>query len=150
MGKSIVVFLATILILGCKEEKQEVKKSNPMDIVNNPLTADSATDLSSLGTLQFADTVFNFGKIKSGEIVTHTFVYKNTGNSPVLISDANTSCGCTVPEYKKEPIAVGEDGEIKIKFNSEGKHGMVSKSVYLKTNANPAIQGLIIQGEIID
>lgn len=136
-------------IYSCGDQKTaEPKTNNPMDLVVNPRTADANADLSQLGTLLFEDTTFDFKEINEGDVVTHTFKYKNVGKSPVLITEANTSCGCTVPDYKKEPIAPGEEGEINVKFNSEGKHGDIAKSVYVKSNGNPAIQGLMIYAKI--
>jgi Protein of unknown function (DUF1573) len=149
MRKLVTAFcLISITFFSCEDKKTTKKGPNPLDLVNNPRTADSAADLSQLGTLQFRDTTFDFKDIKEGEVVTHSFAYKNVGKSPVLISEANTSCGCTVPDYKKEPILPGEEGEIEVKFNSKGKSGPNYKTIYLKSNGNPAIQGLAINANV--
>jgi inner membrane protein involved in colicin E2 resistance len=77
---------------------------------------------------------FDFGTIKEGDKVEHTFVIKNTGKTDLLIVNAQPSCGCTVPEWTKEPIQPGKTGEVKIVFNSTGKPGQQSKHINLTTN----------------
>ena len=77
---------------------------------------------------------FDFGTIKEGDKVEHTFVVKNTGKTDLLIVKAQPSCGCTVPEWTKEPIQPGKTGEVKIIFNSAGKPGQQNKQINLETN----------------
>jgi len=88
-------------------------------------------------TIQFAETEFDFGKMKQGDQVEHVFKFTNTGNEPLIIEDAKGSCGCTVPSYPKEPIAPGATGEILVKFNSAGKSNNQQKTVTLTANTNP-------------
>lgn len=91
--------------------------------------------------ITFTEEVFDFGEIDQGDIVEHTFVFENTGNVPLIISNAKGSCGCTIPSYKKdEPIAPGEKSEMLVRFNSRGKSGIQSKTVTIYSNAqnNPA------------
>src|SRR5215216_1648023 len=73
---------------------------------------------------KFEEEEFNFGTIKQGEVVTHVYTFTNTGKEPLIITSASGSCGCTVPEYPKEPIKKGEKASIKVTFNSGGKMGM--------------------------
>ncbi len=76
-----------------------------------------------------------FGTINEGDIVETSFVFTNTGNSDLMISDARGSCGCTVPEYPKNtPIAPGETRDIKVKFDSANKPGNQTKTVTLTNN----------------
>lgn len=77
---------------------------------------------------------FDFGTIKQGETTTYILKFKNTGKSPLIITDIIKGCGCTTPEWPKEPIAPGKGGEIKISFNSTGKMGMQNKPVTIKSN----------------
>lgn len=102
----------------------------------------------SSAAIYFAENSFDFGKISEGDKVTHDFVFTNKGSEPLIISDASASCGCTVPEYPKEPIAPGKDGIIKVIFNSEGKPGMQHKVVALTSNSNPASTEIYITGEV--
>lgn len=77
---------------------------------------------------------FDFGVINEGDKVEHIFKFKNLGKTDLLVVHAQASCGCTVPEWTKQPIKPGEFGEIKIVFNSTGKPGEQRKTVTLTTN----------------
>lgn len=91
---------------------------------------------------------FDFGIVDEGEIVKHVFKFKNTGNEPLVISNAKGSCGCTVPTWPKEPVPPGSTGEINVEFNSKGKPGMQSKRVTVTANTNPTETFLEIKGEV--
>ncbi len=67
-----------------------------------------------LPLFEFAEESHDFGSINEGDVVEHTFKFKNVGDAPLIISSATASCGCTVPEWPKEPIPVGEEGEIAV------------------------------------
>ncbi len=99
--------------------------------------------------MKFEKELHDFGKITQGEKVSYVFKFKNTGKSNLIISSASASCGCTVPEYTKEPIAPGADGQVEVKFNSEGKSGVQSKTVTLVTNCEPNNRIIKIAAEII-
>ncbi len=99
-------------------------------------------------TVQFEESEYNFGKIKEGDKVVHNFKFKNTGKEPLIINSAKGSCGCTVPEWPKEPIAPGASGEIKVEFNSKGKSGQQSKSVTIMANTDPNPSHLTIKGDV--
>lgn len=86
-------------------------------------------------TVRFDKDTFDFGTIKDGDMVEHTYKFKNTGANPLMIDDVIATCGCTIPSYTKTPIAPGQNGEIKISFNSKGKAGNVSKSITVISNA---------------
>lgn len=86
-------------------------------------------------TISFDDTKHNFGTITEGEKVKHAYKFKNTGNNPLLISNAVASCGCTVPSYPKQPIPPGGEGEIVVEFNSTNRAGQQKKNVMIYSNA---------------
>lgn len=120
------------------------------DLVNNPRTANGIApeDLEAMPTMEFSDTVYNFGTIKEGDIVVHEFEFKNNGKNPLIISNAKGTCGCTAPEYSTEPIPGGKTGVMKIQFNSAGKSGFQNKSVSITTNSKRGIHVLYIKGEV--
>jgi Protein of unknown function (DUF1573) len=97
-------------------------------------------------TLQFANDIWDFGKIKEGAIVEHVYEVKNTGREPLLITDCKASCGCTIPQWPKDPIAVGETGKIEVKFNSAHKGGEVSKAITVTANTEPEQNFLTLKG----
>lgn len=148
-----LVFLSSLICLflfGCKENTAEetVTEGLSTDLVNNPRTMNGAVQDSSLGKLLFKDTVYDFGKIKAGKIVSHTFSFVNSGKRDIIINDAKGSCGCTVPEYPTQPIKPGDSGIIKVTFNSEGKHGFNDKNVAIFTNGLPSAYQLFIQAAV--
>lgn len=100
-------------------------------------------------TVQIIDSVYNFGKITDGEKVEYSFRFKNTGKNSLIVTNANASCGCTVPEKPEAPIKPGETGFIKVVFNSQGRVGDVHKEVTVASNAYPAFPPLEIRGEVI-
>ena len=104
--------------------------------------------LQKKALLTFSDTIHHFGPIREGEIVSHDFEFTNTGNKDLLISSAKASCGCTVPQFRKEPIHPGEKSYIHVSFNSSGKRGYNEKSVVIQSNAEPAEQEIYIQAEV--
>lgn len=106
-------------------------------------------NVESTTSIAFEEEVFDFGEITQGEKVTHTFKFKNTGDADLVIVSAKGSCGCTVPEWPKEPIAPGANGEISVVFNSEGKSGKQHKRVSIVANTEPSTTAIALKGEII-
>ncbi len=98
--------------------------------------------------LKFSEEKHNFGKIKEGVVATHSFEFKNTGNSPVVISNVAPSCGCTTPELTKEPIMPGKTGKITASYNSKGRPGAFNKSIVVTSNAQNGQIVLFINGEV--
>ncbi|HKZ38897.1 MAG TPA: DUF1573 domain-containing protein [Chryseolinea sp.] len=94
-------------------------------------------------------TAYDFGKIPLNKPVTHEFKFTNTGNAPLVISSVQASCGCTVTEYSKDPIAPGGEGFVKATYNAS-KVGVFSKSVTVNANAEESVVQLIIKGEVIE
>lgn len=90
----------------------------------------------------------HFGEITQGDVFEYDFIFKNTGDAPLVITNAKGSCGCTVPVWPREPIAPGEEGKIAVKFNSAGKMGTQNKTVTLSTNASPKPVTLFVKGVV--
>jgi hypothetical protein len=100
--------------------------------------------------MTFATTKHDFGLINQGDRVTYSFSFKNTGKADLIITSAKGSCGCTIPQYPKEPIKPGASGKIEVSFNSSGKHGEQHKSVTLTTNTAKGQEMLNITASIND
>lgn len=118
------------------------------DAVTNTASANGNVN-ADLPEIKFDEEVFDFGKITQGEKVSHAFTFKNVGKKNLIISGASGSCGCTVPEWPKEPIKPGGEGTINVVFSSEGKSGMQEKTVTVVTNCEPATRVIRIKTEII-
>jgi hypothetical protein len=100
-------------------------------------------------TVMVIDTAYNFGSVKEGEIVEYSFRFKNSGKNPLVILNAQASCGCTVPEKPEEPIAPGNTGSIKVKFNSDKRSGEARKTITVTSNARPEFPVLILKGTVV-
>jgi len=119
------------------DEVLKSDKINGSKIYYNPVSADKPIKGQEPAKLSFEKNEHDFGTIKEGELVHHIFKFKNSGKAPLVITNASGTCGCTVPEWPKEPIAPGKSGEIKVTFNSKGKRGVEEKEVYVMANTIP-------------
>lgn len=88
--------------------------------------------------ITFSEETFDFGDIKQGDKVEHTFDFKNTGTEPLILSNVLTTCGCTATDWPRDPVAPGKGGSITVKFNSAGKMGKQNKVVTVVSNASNA------------
>lgn len=139
-----VLGLIAFKMTGSNNEIESRKIENTEDPkvnVNGKNPAQASTGAASEGrektTIQFEETEFDFGKIKQGDVKDHSFKFKNTGSEPLIIENAKGSCGCTVPEYPKDPVLPGQTAEILVKFNSAGKSNQQQKTVTLTANTEP-------------
>ena len=142
-----LILLLSLALVSCNSSSDE--KTITTDLVNSPLTANSNAEKVLTPNIEMLETSYNFGEIQQGESVTHDFILKNTGDADLLVSAAKGSCGCTVPEWPKTPIAKGEEAAIKVTFNSAGRSGKQNKTVTLVTNAIPNTKVLTINGNVI-
>jgi hypothetical protein len=89
---------------------------------------------------------YDFGTIQEGEIVEHVFHFKNDGPYPLILNNITSSCGCTTPEWPREPISPNTASSIKVRFNSKGKSGPQVKTVTVYANTDPAYSELRLRG----
>lgn len=105
----------------------------------NPVSAPVAakTVNKNAPKFEFAEknNTHDFGKLPEGPVAEHIFEFKNTGKQPLIITNANASCGCTTPEWPKEPILPGKKGKITVRYNTQGRVGPFTKTVYIQSNA---------------
>ena len=100
--------------------------------------------------IKFDKTTMDLGKFpESNPVQKCTFTFTNTGNAPLIINQAIASCGCTVPEYTKEPVAPGKSGKINVTYNGKGKFpGFFKKTITIRTNGKTEMTRLYISGEM--
>lgn len=123
--------------------KPATQQSTPLASAVTPTSpAPDAKPEGPLPVIEFDKTSFDFGTIKEGDKVTHTYQVKNTGVAPLIIQNAQPSCGCTVPEWTKAPIPVGGSGFVKAEFDSKGKSGLQDKTITVTANTWPKITTL--------
>jgi hypothetical protein len=99
--------------------------------------------------IEFTKETHDYGTIKNGADGTCSFEFKNTGTEPLIISMAKGSCGCTVPEWPKEPIAPGAKASIKVKYDTS-RAGAINKNVTITSNAvNEPTKIIYIKGTVL-
>ena len=130
MTKIIYKTILLLALVSCDQRSRETKNLN-----TSAIETDQTSNKEPI--ISFDKKNWDFGTITDGEVVEHTFRFTNTGTSNLVISSASASCGCTIPNWPKEPIAPGEKGEIKVEFNSNGKKDMVTKDITILANTNP-------------
>ncbi len=140
---SLAITSCVFISCGKGNAKSKIKKEN---VVN----AEKRDNEISKGAAEaiFDKEEFDFGTVEEGEVVKTTFTITNSGKSNLIITDAKATCGCTIPEWPKEPIAPGKTGEIKVSFNTLGKPNKQSKSVTLYTNTEKGLEVVKIKGMV--
>lgn len=111
----------------------------PATINNNPTTPNAAANNGKATSVSFAKYEHDYGTVAPESANKTAFVFTNTGKEPLIISSATGSCGCTVPNYPKEPIMPGKTGKIDVEFKpSKGQTGNQEKTVTVTANTEPA------------
>lgn len=120
-------------------------------IIRMPVTAESeGADTTDQARITFETPEYFFGEVKEGEVIRHDFTFRNSGTQPLLISDARTTCGCTVSEHPKEPVAPGESGVISVSFDTKNKYGRQRKPITIIANTYPSMSHVYMDGTIIN
>lgn len=100
--------------------------------------------------VSFEEQVFDFGNVKeNGGPVSHDFEFVNVGNGNLVIVDATAECGCTRPDFPKNPVAPGKRGKVRVTYNPIGRPGAFDKQVTIKTNGQPRKIRLKVRGNVI-
>ena len=136
----VIASLAAITLASCSSATDRIKPIGE---------ASTNSLLDALPVINFEEEFHDFGEVQEGDVVEHTFVFTNEGDGPLIISNAQGSCGCTVPDWPRQPIAPGQKGQIKVSFNSTGRAGRQDKRVTLTTNAVPQTKILNITSNVI-
>jgi uncharacterized protein DUF1573 len=145
----LVVIMGTVMT-SCSDKGSEKRiaelESRLADLEGGPVARPAATSPTAapaekpegpLPVIEWTGTEHDFGTIGEGEKVSHIYTFKNTGAVPLIIESVRPSCGCTAPNWSKEPIPVGGSGEIEVVFDSKGKPNAQNKTVTVTSNAWP-------------
>lgn len=154
LRKSLLFWFISLLILvACQNDQSSGKSIEEIQaegkissIIRSPITAEGIKDSINVAKMEFEELTFDFGEVKEGEIVKHTFQFTNTGKIPLIINDAHSTCGCTVPKWPNTPIAPGEKGNIYVEFNTKSKPNHQEKPVIINANTYPSVTNVYIKG----
>ena len=142
-GILILVGVFALTFMSCKDNATEkVKEENVAD------AADRDAKNTDFPVMSFEKKEHDFGTINEGDVVEHMFTFTNTGKAPLVIVNAKGSCGCTVPEWTKEPVAPGATGSMLVKFNSNGKPNAQNKQVTITANTEVGNEVLKIKAMV--
>ena len=153
------VFANIFLLLACQptgtaQEKQlqAIKVDNGSisnaAIIKNPVTANQPIDTVNVAQMTFEEPKYKYGEVLAGTIVSHSFKFTNTGKAPLIISECKSTCGCTVPEWPKEPIPPGGEGVIDVRFDTKGKKQYNNKPIFITANTHPAETKIFLLGRV--
>lgn len=157
MKKTLSIIALSIIgfgLVSCKKESKEVQGAEsvatdstntvktPADSAVAPVAGQAVTPVQSnqpSTSLALSESSFDFGKIKKGDKVEHVYEVTNTGKNPLVISEVKPGCGCTAPDFTKEPILPGKKGKITLHFDSSSFDGNVQKyaDVYANVEKSP-------------
>ena len=100
--------------------------------------------------IDFEETSHHFGSIKEndGKVSFH-FIFKNTGNTPLILTNVRAGCGCTVPSWSNKPVLPGEKSSIKVTFDPTDRPGSFIKCITVNSNADPRVVSLTVRGNVI-
>lgn len=144
----------SMLMSACQSEGKNSEKSvesiqtegKISSIIRNPVNADGTVDTVNVAKMVFEAPIFEFGEVDEGAVIKHEFKFTNTGKMPLVIENAHSTCGCTIPDWPKELIAPGESGVIKVEFNTKGKSEFQEKPVIITANTYPSITQVYVRG----
>ena len=158
MKKTLSIIALSIIgfgLVSCKKENKETQNAETVatdsTAAGTPMTADSAVNPVAAPaeaaapvsnepstSIALSESNFDFGKIKKGDKVEHIYEITNTGKNPLIISEVKPGCGCTAPDFTKEPIMPGKKGKITLHFDSTNFDGNVQKYADVFANVEKA------------
>ena len=145
MKKLFLGIFAAAVLMACNQ-------SNQANGTTSTIGADTAITKSAPADapiMKFDSVTHSFGKINQGDKVTYAFKFTNAGKSPLIVSDAVASCGCTRPEWPHVPIQPGGSESIKVTFDSANKKGLQDKMITITANTLPRQNMVHLIGEVL-
>jgi hypothetical protein len=143
---------AGLLMTACKQPTKATATAVPANLTTTnpsaPVAPGSGPVVANGAAMKFEYETHDFGKVAEGQKVTYEFNFANVGKSPLIISNAVASCGCTKPEWPTTPIKPGDGGQITVTFNSTGHVGLQDKMITITANTSPAQNVVHLVGEV--
>lgn len=152
--RTLGYLLPLTLLLHCAPEPASAPEEVAVEdlgpvasMIRNPVDR-GEVDTVNVAMMTFLETTHEFGEVTEGKVIKHDFEFTNNGNVPLLITDARSTCGCTVPSYPKAPIPPGASGVIAVAFDTKNKKGGQQKPVIITANTYPAITTIYVTGRV--
>lgn len=146
--KSILLTFLAVMSLTFSCGKGDAKAKINQENLEEAISRDTEIKKGA-ATISFDKQEYDFGTVNEGDIVETVFKVTNAGKTDLIITNAQASCGCTVPSWPKTPIKPGDSGDIQVSFNTSGKPNRQNKTVTLTTNTESGREVLTIKGSVI-
>lgn len=158
MKKVLIAFFCLSLTAGgayaqektnanAKKSKKEQKAEDKKKAEEEKKAIEAAGD-KGIFKFMAKDNTHDYGEVPEGPTAEYDFEFKNIGKSPIIITEAHGSCGCTVPQWPHEPIAPKKTAKIHVTYNTQGRPGPIMKDVYITSNASEPSTVLHIRGTV--
>ena len=155
----LLFFVALVLPTACSQpvasEGDSALNEIPLEgdfsnaaLIRNPVNPEAEGSVEQAPVIVFSKEKINFGEVTERQVVELDFAFENKGKSPLLITRAYSTCGCTVPEWPQTPLAPGESGVIHVRFDTDGKSGMQRKPIYIMANTLPSRNTVYLEGMV--
>mgnify|MGYP005846438385 CR=1 FL=1 len=146
MKKTLTLLSFALVISATAFAQEKTKTAAP---AANKEVSTTAADVKKDGpAMNFKFTEHNFGELEEGPKASVDFVFTNTGTKPLILTDVKASCGCTTPDWPKEPIAPGQTSKIKVEYNTQGRPGDFTKSITITSNESDQPKMIYIKGKV--
>lgn len=145
-----LVLVATLSACQVTDHSERDTQAITTRVLDDPSSGYAAGDTGMLPHMAFDSATLDFGRIVQGAQVERTYRFTNDGGATLIITDVRSTCGCTVgKDWPKQPVPPGGTGTITVRFDSEGRGGMIDKAVTVTANTRPPTQLLHLTGEVV-
>ena len=147
--KRTILFTALVAFIAFSSQAQKSSVTTPVAAPAAVTLQNAPADNPNAPKFEFEEETHNFGELNEGDPAVTNFVFKNMGKEPLIIKNARASCGCTVPSWPREPILPGDEGTIKVSYNTKGRPGGINKTITITSNASTPSKVLRITGKVV-
>ncbi|MDO5655719.1 MAG: DUF1573 domain-containing protein [Flavobacteriaceae bacterium] len=153
--------MATLLVVSCDKKSETITETGleTAEVSTAPANTNggiematpvaTTTNAADAPVLTLSSETYDFGDVQANSTTERIIEFTNTGNSPLVITNAKATCGCTVPEYSKEPIAPGAKGSMKVSYKAPNTNGKQTKTVTLTTNTASGSERFMITSNVV-
>ncbi len=140
-----LIAIATVFLTGCGQSSPAADAAGGTISIH----PEKGIETRPLTTIEWIDSARNFGKIEEGQKLAVTFRFRNSGDKPLVIASVHPSCGCTVADFPRRPIAPGKEAEITGEFDSKGRVGLQHKDLTVHANTSAGVHRLSFEVNVV-